>query len=87
MANDAKAGVWSTFYTSNFRQSYSWGMTPNHYEDIRPIAGSTSNDVGLVQSPINGIYQVIYGSGYLEGFYQVDDAIFYISAGYAIKDE
>jgi hypothetical protein len=87
MANDAKAGVWSSYYSGNYRQAYSWGMTPDHYVDIRPIAGSTSNDVGLVQSPINGIYQVIYGSGYLEGFYQVDGAIFYIAAGYAIKDE
>lgn len=87
MANDVKAGVWSSYYSGNFRQAYSWGMTPNSYEDIRPIAGSTSNDIGLVQSPINGIYQVIYGDGYLEGFYQVDGAIFYIAAGYAIKDE
>lgn len=87
MANDAKAGVWSSYYSSNYRQAYSWGMTPSRYEDIRPIAGSTSNDVGLIQSPINGIYQVVYGSAYLEGFYQVDGAIFYIAAGYAIKDE
>lgn len=87
MANNVKAGVWSSYYSGNFRQSYSWGTTPTQYTDIRPIAGSTSNDVGLVQSPINGIYQVIYGNVYLEGFYQVDDAIFYIAAGYAIKDE
>lgn len=87
MANDAKAGVWSSYYSGNFRQSYSWGMTPNHYEDIRPIEGSSSNDVGLIQSPINGIYQVVYADEYLEGFYEVDGAIFYIAAGYAIKDE
>lgn len=87
MANNVKAGVWSSYYSSKYRQAYSWGITPNGYTDLLPIGGSTSNDVGLVQSPINGIYQVIYGSAYLEGFYQVDGAIFYIAAGYAIKDE
>lgn len=87
ICNNVKAGLWSSFYNSKFRQAYSLGTTPSGYIDITPAAGSTSDDVGLVQSPIDGIYQVIYGSGYLEGFYQVDGAIFYISAGYAIKDE
>lgn len=87
IGNNVKAGFWSSLYDGKFSQAYSLGMTPSGYIDITPTAGSTSNDVGLVQSPINGIYRVVYGSGYLEGFYQVDSATFYISAGYAIKDE
>ena len=87
MGNNVKAGVWSSYYNSNYRQGFSWGLAPNSYEDTRPIGGSTNTDIGLVQSPINGIYQVIYGDPYAEGFYEVDGAIFFVCSGIAIKDE
>ena len=87
MENDVKAAAWSSFYSSNYRQSYSWGMTPNGYQDTVPIGGSSEYDIGLIQSPIEGIYQVVYGSTYMEGFYEIDGAIFYVAAGCAIKDE
>lgn len=87
MGNNVKAGVWSSYYNSNYRQGFSWGLAPNGYEDTSPISGSTNTDIGLVQSPINSIYQVVYGDPYVEGFYEVDGAIFYVAAGYAIKDE
>lgn len=87
MENDVKAVAWSSFYNSRYRQSYSWGITPNGYSDPTPVSGSSSYDIGLIQSPIDGIYQVVYGSTYMEGFYEIDGAIFYVAAGYAIKDE
>lgn len=87
MENDVKAAVWSSFYSSRYRQAYSWGMTPNGYSDPTPVGGSGQYDIGLIQSPIDGIYQVVYGSPLIEGFYEIDGAIFYVAAGYAIKDE
>lgn len=87
MENDVKAAVWSSFYSSRYRQAYSWGMTPSGYQDTVPIGGSGQYDIGLIKSPIEGIYQVVYGSTYMEGFYEIDGAIFYVAAGYAIKDE
>lgn len=87
MENDVKAAVWSSFYSSKYRQAYSWGKTPSGYQDTIPIGGSSQYDIGLIQSPIDGIYQVVYGSTYMEGFYEIDGAIFYVAAGYAIKDE
>lgn len=85
MDNDAKAAIWSSFYSSKYRQSYSWGMTPNGYSDVNPITGGTGY-IGLYPSPINGIYNVVYGSPLDEGFYEVDGQIFYIAAGLAIID-
>lgn len=87
MENDVKAAAWSSFYSSRYRQSYSWGMTPNGYSDQNPVGGGGQYNIGLIQSPIEGIYQVVYGSSYMNGFYEIDGAIFYVAAGYAIKDE
>lgn len=87
MENDVKAAAWSSFYNSRYRQAYSWGKTPSGYQDTMPIGGSSQYDIGLIQSPIEGVYQVVYGSSYMEGFYEIDGAIFYVAAGYAIKDE
>ena len=85
MENDVKAAVWSSFYNSRYRQAYSWGMTPSGYTDVNPITGDTGQ-IGLSPSPIKGIYNVVYGSVWNEGFYEVDGQIFYIAAGLAIID-
>ena len=87
MENDVKAAAWSNVYNARYRQAYSWGMTPSGYCDILPVRGDTQYSLGLIKSPIEGIYQVVYATNLSAGFYEVDGAIFYVAAGYAIKDE